>query len=576
MTRLVGKSLVAVTAGQRRARYRLLETVRAFAAAELLVEGAAMRDRHLAMLVARAEQIEPSFESAGLGTRIAELRDDLPDLRAALAWASAGERPEDGLRLLGALWRFWWAGARAEGRGLVEAALSVPGGSSEARAKARIAAVLATSAHLDLFGAIEHGNAAVELARASGNDRLLASAQCWHGWMLGLLDPVAARPVLESAIALARDTGELTVLADSLNGLAALEVFSGDLPRGAPALQETLAIVEGTGNVITRCHALALLAFTLLVRGRLEEGLAAVAEALPTARLIGDAVYTVQLLNTGAWLHALRREDDQARLFAEEAVGIGRGTGDDLVASAAHGGAGVAAFASGNIGEACAALTAAVPGLSAIGLPLAVEATSLLARLCCDIPDLEEARLWAARCYEPPASTHPDTQGAGDVPAVLSALDLLCVMDALHDLQMSVRLAAATDAARTATGLARAARDAQRWLEFLSQAQMEIPETFLTSWSAGKDLALEDAVATARRGRGPRGRPTVGWGALTPAEHRVVALIVQGLSNPDIARALFVSRDTVKGHVSSVLTKTGAANRTGLAALALAHQHHPS
>lgn len=210
MTRLVGNSLVAVTTGPRGARYRLLETVRAFAAAEFLVDGPAVRDRHLAMLVARAEQIELTFESAGLGMRIAELRDDLPDIRAALASAAAGERPDEGLRLVGALWRFWWAGARAEGRGLVEAALSLPGGSSQARAKAEVAAVLASSAHLDLFGAIGHGEAAVEHARASGNDRLLALAQCWHGWMLGLLDPVAARPALESAIGLARDTGDLT------------------------------------------------------------------------------------------------------------------------------------------------------------------------------------------------------------------------------------------------------------------------------------------------------------------------------------------------------------------------------
>lgn len=265
-------------------------------------------------------------------------------------------------------------------------------------------------------------------------------------------------------------------------------------------------------------------------------------------------------------------------------------------------------FAAGNIAEARAALASAVPGLSVVGLPLAVEATSLLARLCCEVPDLEEAKRWAAHCYELAERSNGDAAmsrahlaaasiarmagdgreaavaaqdalgaawSAGDVPAVLSALDLLCVMDATRDLEASVRLAAATDAARAATGLARSAGDARRWRGFLAQAQQELPKTFPICWSAGEGLALDDAVATARRGRGPRGRPTAGWGALTPAEHRVVALIAQGRSNPDIARALFVSKDTVKGHVSSALAKTGAANRTGLAAIAMVHQQPP-
>jgi DNA-binding CsgD family transcriptional regulator len=78
--------------------------------------------------------------------------------------------------------------------------------------------------------------------------------------------------------------------------------------------------------------------------------------------------------------------------------------------------------------------------------------------------------------------------------------------------------------------------------------------------------ALADAVALARRGRGSRRRPSHGWESLTPAELDVVRLAADGLSNPEIGARLFMSRSTVKTHLSHVYAKLGVANRTELAA----------
>ena len=68
--------------------------------------------------------------------------------------------------------------------------------------------------------------------------------------------------------------------------------------------------------------------------------------------------------------------------------------------------------------------------------------------------------------------------------------------------------------------------------------------------------------------RGPRTkhrRALTGWDSLTPAEIKIAALVQGGLSNPEIAAKLFLSRRTVATHVSHILKKLDVHSRTDIA-----------
>jgi len=96
----------------------------------------------------------------------------------------------------------------------------------------------------------------------------------------------------------------------------------------------------------------------------------------------------------------------------------------------------------------------------------------------------------------------------------------------------------------------------------------ELAEAIRATYAGRPTLAPEAVQALVQSA----GSPLKLGDDLSDREREVLALLVQGLSNPEIAEHLIVSTAAVKYHVSSILSKLGAANRTEAVAVAL--QHH--
>lgn len=128
--RLVQRSLVQVVEQREPFRYRLLETVRQFAAEQLAdsTEFAAAGHRHRSWYVRLAEAVVPELLAPA---DLERLELDYTNLRAALRGAIQADDGDSALRIAVGLWLYWYMlGQYSEGFTLLSAALRVPSGMS--------------------------------------------------------------------------------------------------------------------------------------------------------------------------------------------------------------------------------------------------------------------------------------------------------------------------------------------------------------------------------------------------------------------------------------------------------------
>jgi NarL family two-component system response regulator LiaR len=99
----------------------------------------------------------------------------------------------------------------------------------------------------------------------------------------------------------------------------------------------------------------------------------------------------------------------------------------------------------------------------------------------------------------------------------------------------------------------------------LKNASPEELVSAIVSANKGKAVLSPEATQVLFESAGAAGSHTE---ELTAREKDVLIMMIEGLSNPEIAEKLFLSRSTIKFHVSSILGKLGASTRTEAVSIA--------
>jgi two-component system, NarL family, response regulator LiaR len=179
---------------------------------------------------------------------------------------------------------------------------------------------------------------------------------------------------------------------------------------------------------------------------------------------------------------------------------------------------------------------------------------------------------------------YPDLEMVGEAGSGLEAIELCAA--ALPDVILMDLMMPDMDGATT-TRLIRQKHPKVQVIALTSYKEQEIVQSALQAGAIGyllKDVSAEElarAIRAAHAGRATlapeaaqalvqaANQPPTPGQDLTERERAVLALMVEGLNNTQIAARLVVSPSTIKTHVSNILSKLGVASRSEAVALAL-------
>jgi predicted ATPase len=228
---LIDQNLVLSVDDRSGSRFRLLETIRAFALRRLAEsdELAEARRRHALAFLELAEAVAPQLPSRHQLRWLDRLSADHDNLRAAVRWAIDERETETALRFAAALWRFWQIrGHVAEGRRAVDEILALP--DADRPSATRIWALSAAGGlawwAADIKTAEGYYVAQLDLARAFADKSAIADAMFNLAWPRFAMD---AETGAEAAEELLDKASRLYTALEDERALARVDTVRGYL-----------------------------------------------------------------------------------------------------------------------------------------------------------------------------------------------------------------------------------------------------------------------------------------------------------------------------------------------------------
>ncbi|MBN8492991.1 MAG: tetratricopeptide repeat protein [Burkholderiales bacterium] len=249
---LVDKSLVMAEEREEGTRYRMLETIRDYAADKLKGEGeeAEAAARHCEFYYRMAVEARDGIDGPDQPQWLTRLERELDNLRASMALALSGatEDPVLSVKLAVQLLGFWiMRGYITEGRRLVKAALEMPVVQEFALAKANalyVGAALAgcQSDHAEALQMLE--DSLVIYRELDDADNIAATLSTLSSTRLEVGDTERAKAEEAEALALFRQAGQKLNEGIALRNLGQIALYENELPKAGEHLEQALAIAK--------------------------------------------------------------------------------------------------------------------------------------------------------------------------------------------------------------------------------------------------------------------------------------------------------------------------------------------
>ena len=324
LVRLVDKSLVVHETDDLTARYRLLESVRQYAAEKLQPEeGEATRECHASHYAEFVTQAEDGLLGPDQATWLQGLEREHDNVRAALAFCrTRADLSDQGLRIVSAIGRFWTVrGYLSEGREWIESLLAAaPEGPSEAK---------------------------------GGAWRTAGQLAYWQG------DSAAGRRFGEESLLICRALGDQAGETKSLFRLGFACLAEGDLAPARRYFEQALELGERIGDTGGIPHLLNAMGEVAYAEGNLDEAKARYGEAVVRFRKAGDARSIASVLKNLASIARDERDFSTAHTHLTEGLGLRQTLGNATGIAATLDAFGVLAAAQGRLARATFLLAAA-------------------------------------------------------------------------------------------------------------------------------------------------------------------------------------------------------------------------
>jgi len=341
LTSLTDKSLLSATEDDEgEPRFGMLRTIREFASERLTAGGdePEIRERHLVVFLALAEDAEPHLLGAQRRARLDRLEREIDNFRAALDWATDASRVEQALRLGAALWRLWqMRGYLREGRRQIERVLALDGVDRYPRELARAFEAAGGIAHWQGDSAVERSwyEQAVRIARELGDRPMLANglfnlSYAYLPYDLAADDPSVPEGLLREARAIFDELEDSVGAARTYEARAAQAFFRHKWEAAAELASEGARRLRPMGDTHYLGWSVDFMGYAALQLGDLETARTNLREALAINGAPRDLSGIALVLDQLAALVLREGDLDGAMRLAGAASELSASTGADV------------------------------------------------------------------------------------------------------------------------------------------------------------------------------------------------------------------------------------------------------